>query len=126
MNARISRRRFLRSSAVIGAGLTILPAGVVRGYAANEKINVALVGVGGRGTWFVDTIPRMENVVAVCDVDATKIAEAFEHWDEFGKSYAASEQSWERQAGRGVPAPRGEPPEDVRGLPQDARRDGTR
>lgn len=98
MNARISRRRFLRSSAVIGAGLTVLPAGLVRGYAANEKINVALVGVGGRGTWFVDTIPRMESVVAVCDVNATKVADAFRHWDEFGKKYAVSEHSWERTA----------------------------
>ena len=35
----------------------------------NEQIRVALVGVGGGGEWFVDTIPRMEQVVAVCDVD---------------------------------------------------------
>jgi hypothetical protein len=99
MNARLSRRRFLASSAALGAGLTFLPASLARGYAANERINVALVGVGGRGTWFVDTIPRMENVIAVCDVNAGKIAEAFQHWDEFGKKYAASEHSWERSAG---------------------------
>ena len=29
-----------------------------------------------------------------------KIADAFQHWDEFGKKYAASEHSWERQAGK--------------------------
>ncbi|MHB8864095.1 MAG: Gfo/Idh/MocA family oxidoreductase [Pirellulaceae bacterium] len=98
MNARSSRRDFLRSSALLGAGLTILPAGVVHSYRANEKINVALVGVGGRGTWFVDTIPRLEKVVAVCDVNASKIADAFRYWDEFGKKYAVSEHSWERSA----------------------------
>ena len=76
---------FPRRSAAAGAGLTILPAGLSR-YAANEKINVALVGVGGRGEWFVDTIPRMENVVAVCDVNDEKIAAAFQHWEEFGKT----------------------------------------
>ncbi len=100
MNVRLSRRRFLRSSAVLGGGLTILPAAVVRGYAAHERINVALVGVGGRGTWFVDTIPRMENVVAVCDVNSRKVSEAFQHWDKFGRQYASSEHSWERSAGK--------------------------
>lgn len=37
---------------------------------------MALVGVGGRGEWFVDTIPRMERVVAMCDVSEQKLAEA--------------------------------------------------
>lgn len=100
MNARVSRRCFLGSAAALGAGLTVVPAALVRGYAANERINVALVGVGGRGKWFVDTIPRMENVVALCDVNLAKIAEAFQHWDEFGQKYAASEHSWERSAGK--------------------------
>ncbi len=48
-----------------------------RGYRANEKLNLALVGVGGRGEWFVDTIPRMENVVALCDVNDQKLTAAF-------------------------------------------------
>mgnify|MGYP000726683692 CR=1 FL=1 len=98
MNRRISRRRFLSSSGAIGAGLTILPAGLLRAYAANERIDVALIGVGGRGMWFVDTIPRMENVVALCDVDTKKLAGAFRHWEEFGKKYAVSPHSWERAA----------------------------
>ena len=59
MKTPLSRRRFLCTAAAAGAGLTILPARSLRAYAANEKINVALVGVGGRGEWFVDTIPRM-------------------------------------------------------------------
>jgi hypothetical protein len=93
----LSRRRFLGSSAAVGVGLTILPAGLARGYAANEKVNVALVGVGGRGEWFVDTIPRMEKVVALCDVSDEKTAAAFKHWEEFGQRYAASPHDWERR-----------------------------
>lgn len=99
MNARLSRRRFLANSAALGTGLTILPAGLARGYAANEKLNVALVGAGGRGEWFVDTIPRMERVVAICDVNDQKIAAAFRHWQEFGDRYSASHRDWERRAG---------------------------
>jgi hypothetical protein len=61
-----------------GAALTILPTGTARGYAANEKLNVALIGVGGRGSWFVDCIPRIgENVVAMCDVNEQRAAESF-------------------------------------------------
>ena len=70
------------------AAVTILPAGLARGYAANEKLDVALVGVGGRGRWFVDTIPRMENVAAVCDVSDQKLAAAQQHWKDAGESSA--------------------------------------
>ena len=97
MRQTMSRREFLGTSAV-GAGLTILPTGVVRGYSANEKIRVALVGVGGRGNWFVDTIPRMEQVVAVCDVDQRKAESAYRHWEQAGKRYAASPHEWEQRA----------------------------
>ena len=69
-------------------------------YAANEKVNVALVGVGGRGEWFIDTIPRMENVVAICDVNQQKLAKAVEYWQTFGKQYSASQHDWERRAGK--------------------------
>ena len=99
MAARISRRRFVAASAAVGAGLMIVPAGAVRGAAASERLRVGLVGVGGRGTWFVDTIPRMEQVAAVCDVNQRKIDEAFAHWGEFGERYGSSTHDWERAAG---------------------------
>ena len=45
-----SRRDLLRRSALAGAGLTILPTGTVFGQnAPSNKLNVALIGVGGRG-----------------------------------------------------------------------------
>lgn len=94
----LSRRRFLGTSAA-GLGLLILPPGSARGYAANEKLNVALVGVGGRGTWFVDTLPRMENVVALCDVNESKLAESFRYWENTSQRFAASPNDWERRAG---------------------------
>lgn len=78
MNQPISRRRFLRSSAAAGIAFTIVPAGLVRGYAANEKLGVALVGLSGRGSWFVETAPRIgTDVVALCDVNQRRAAEAF-------------------------------------------------
>ena len=100
MNARMDRRRFLASALAGGAGVMILrDRRTACAYAANEKLRVALVGVGGRGAWFVDTIPRMEQVVAVCDVNEKKIAEAFQHWKDAGARYSASQHEWERHAG---------------------------
>jgi len=97
MNVRHNRREFLKSAAVAGAGLIVLAdSRTARSYQANEKVNVALIGVGGRGTWFVGTIPAMENVVAVCDVDRKQIEGALQQWDRDAKRYADSEHAWER------------------------------
>jgi uncharacterized protein YukE len=99
MTSQFSRRSFLRNTALGGVGLLILKDSRAAGsYQANEKLNVALVGVGGRGVWFVDTIPRMENVVALCDVDSRRIDEAFKRWQESAERYAASPHDWERKA----------------------------
>jgi predicted dehydrogenase len=72
----IQRRQFLKSTLAIGAGLTILPSGVLSGAnAPSNKLNVALIGVGGRGRAHQDAISS-ENVVALCDVDEKNLATA--------------------------------------------------
>ncbi len=78
MAERGSRRRFLGRTIQGAGGLLILKeARSAFSYQANEKLNVALVGCGGRGSWFVDTIPHMENLVALCDVNDQRAAEAY-------------------------------------------------
>jgi hypothetical protein len=99
MKRKLSRRCFLSRFAAGTAGLLILgDSQSVRGVSANEKINVALIGVGGRGTWFVNMVPRMENVVAVCDVNEQKIAETYKRWAELADRFATSPHQWERSA----------------------------
>lgn len=69
----MKRRDFLKSSAV-ATGLTIIPWQATYGqaksaatsYAANEKLNIAGIGVGGQGGTHVEPSLR-ENLVAVCD-----------------------------------------------------------
>lgn len=80
MKSRISRRGFLKDAALGGAGLLVLSnSGSARSYQTNEKLNVALIGVGGRGRWFVGTIPKLDaNVVAMCDVNERKASLSFE------------------------------------------------
>jgi len=77
MKGRISRRDFVRGAAV-GAGLLVLAdSRSARTFAANDKLGVALIGVGGRGRWFVGQIPKLETVVAMCDVNQSKATKAY-------------------------------------------------
>jgi hypothetical protein len=79
MPAQRSRRAFLRNGILAGAGLVVLKNGRSLGsYQANEKVNVALIGVGGRGRWFVGTMPKLSRVVAMCDVNERKASLSFE------------------------------------------------
>jgi hypothetical protein len=74
MAAQTTRRAFLKKTAAGGMGLFLLTGRSARTYAANEKVNVALVGVSGRGSWFSDTMPKISNVVAMCDVNDRRAA----------------------------------------------------
>lgn len=83
---RTTRRNFLRQATLGGAGLVVLAnSRSARAYAANEKLNIALIGVGGRGKWYVDVIPRQANVVAFCDVNDSKATAAYREHPEVPK-----------------------------------------
>ncbi len=72
----IQRRQFLKSTAAAGIGLLILPSGTLSGAnAPSNKLNVALIGVGGRGRSHQGPISS-ENIVALCDVDENHLATA--------------------------------------------------
>ena len=67
----ISRRDFMKASAA-AAAITIIPRQVLGGEgkpSANEKLNLAGIGVGGMGGNNLAAC-EAENIVALCDVDA--------------------------------------------------------
>ncbi len=79
MTSRMTRRKWLRDSAALSAGgwMLLADSRSAAGYQANEKLNVALVGVGKRGRYHRGAIPRMgQNLAAVCDVHRTRAAES--------------------------------------------------
>ena len=74
-----TRRHFIKNTSATGAGLLILPTGSVRTYAANEKIDVAFIGVGGVARGNRSRMKRLDkeaNIVALCDVDSDNLAGA--------------------------------------------------
>jgi predicted dehydrogenase len=66
----VSRRTFVRSAAMAGAGVTIVPRHVLgRGFQApSDTVNIATVGIGGMGGTNTRNL-MSQNIVAVCDVD---------------------------------------------------------
>ena len=69
-----SRRNFIRNTAVAFAGIYIVPRNVLGGkgfIAPSDKLNIAGVGVGGKGTSDVLNAWNngVNNIVALCDVD---------------------------------------------------------
>lgn len=65
----MKRRDFLKTAAVAGTGLTIVPSSVLAGAnAPSNKLNIALIGTWGRGEAHFGDLEK-ENVVALCDVN---------------------------------------------------------
>jgi hypothetical protein len=66
-----------RRAALAGAGVWLAAsAGPVRAASPNEKLNLAVVGCGGRGGENIKDLGAEENFVAVCDVDEGTLREA--------------------------------------------------
>jgi predicted dehydrogenase len=76
----ISRRQMLRTT-VAAAGVWTMTGRLSVGRAAspNEKLNIAGIGVGGRGAANVQGVAS-ENLVALCDVDESRAAKTFEQF----------------------------------------------
>ncbi|MHC4508888.1 MAG: Gfo/Idh/MocA family protein [Planctomycetota bacterium] len=75
-----SRRQFLRETAGAAAAVTIVPCHVLAGAgrtAPSNKLNIAIIGTGGRGGASVKGCDG-ENIVALCDVDTNRAGGAFE------------------------------------------------
>ena len=77
----INRRQFLRGTGAGVALFHILPGSVLQGaerLAANDKLNVAGIGIGGQGGADIDAVAgEGHNLVALCDVDDNYAAKKF-------------------------------------------------
>uniref|UniRef100_UPI003217E044 Gfo/Idh/MocA family oxidoreductase n=1 Tax=uncultured Draconibacterium sp. TaxID=1573823 RepID=UPI003217E044 len=69
-----TRRTFLKSAAAAGIGAAILPHMI--SCSPNKRLNIAVIGVGGRGHASWSQVP-VESIVAMCDVDDRMSAEGY-------------------------------------------------
>ena len=79
---KLTRRQFLRATTLSTVAFTALPGAVLglRGAsAANEKLNLAGIGIGGQGGHDLSQM-ESENIVALCDVDKNHAAHIFKRY----------------------------------------------
>lgn len=82
-----SRRKFIKGAAAATAGFTVLPSFVIGGLghkAPSDKLNIAGIGIGGRGYNNLRNV-ETENIVALCDVDHDYAANSFKRWPMAGR-----------------------------------------
>ena len=80
-NKKIARRDFMSAVAAVAA-FTIVPSHVLGGprrVPPSEKLNIAGVGIGGRGAGDLHEVGS-ENIVALCDVDDRYAANVFKSY----------------------------------------------
>src|SRR6266478_515420 len=72
----ITRRQFVKSSVIATAALAIPFVARRNVLGANNRLNIAGIGVGGKGASDVANVDS-ENIVALCDVDENNAAATF-------------------------------------------------
>ena len=105
MSSKMSRRKFLKAGSVAALGITVVPSSVLGksfGHVApSDKLNIAGVGIGGRGFGVLKGL-QSQNIVGLCDTDWKYSERVFNHfpnakkyfdyrkmYDELGKSIDA-------------------------------------
>src|SRR5262245_407844 len=78
-----TRRGFLTATASTGIALTV--PGFLRARGAVEKLNIAMIGTGGRGVWNLRGVAS-ENIVALCDVSTSVVDAAAEKYPKARKA----------------------------------------
>lgn len=76
MTHQAHRRQFLKNTLAYGAaGIGVALARPCRAAGANERLNIGVIGVGGRGAANLSGVAS-ENIVALCDVDEGRLNQA--------------------------------------------------
>ncbi len=97
-----SRRDFINTAAMAGAGLVIVPRHVLgKGMQApSDTVNIATIGVSGMGASNTNTV-LSQNIVAFCDVDFALLDARIEQWK---KQAAAATSQGAQQGNRPNPS----------------------
>ena len=75
--SRASRREFIKTTSLAAGALALGVPTLLRGQNLNSKLNIACIGIGGKGQSDTDACAG-ENIVALCDVDSRSEAYAIQ------------------------------------------------
>ena len=70
----VNRRDFIKSSSLLAGAAAISAPSILRGQGTNDRINIACIGVGGKGSSDSShAFAAGGNIVAICDVDSNAL-----------------------------------------------------
>ena len=75
MTSPLNRRQFLARTTATAAGVFLAAPYILRGQsklAANDRLNIGFIGTAGQAGFSIDSL-KDHNLVALCDVDETKL-----------------------------------------------------
>lgn len=88
MNSSVDRRSFLYGASVAGFGIFAQGRrAYAAGVSANDVLNIACIGIGGKGRSDAAHASRFGKIVAVCDVDEKRGGENFEKFKDASRYY---------------------------------------
>src|SRR5438067_13606669 len=93
----LSRRRFLQGSAAAGAALAFPAIVPSTAFGANDRLNIAAIGCGGKGEVDIDGVST-ETIVALCDVDEKNAAKMFARYPDV-KDYKDFREMLDKEGG---------------------------
>lgn len=76
MNSKFNRRDWMKTTTALGAGVVLGTAPKVSYASSLDKLNIACIGIGGRGAANLNGV-RRENIVALCDCDDARAGSAY-------------------------------------------------
>jgi predicted dehydrogenase len=76
---RWNRRNFLKTATLAGGAVVFGVPTLLRGQNLNSKLNIAVIGAGGKGASDTDCCSS-ENIVALCDVDTGNCAKTLQKY----------------------------------------------
>ncbi|HEY2953023.1 MAG TPA: Gfo/Idh/MocA family oxidoreductase [Verrucomicrobiae bacterium] len=79
-----TRRGFLRSTSLAGGAFLLGAPALLRGKSPNEKLNIAIIGAGGRGASNTQSV-NSETIVALCDVSENNLNKAAQKYPQARK-----------------------------------------
>src|SRR5882672_1993303 len=79
-NHSLTRRQFVKRSALAASALSFPFVATGNVLGANERLNIAGIGVGGKGASDVANVDN-ENIYALCDVDEVNAAGSFRQYE---------------------------------------------
>ncbi|RMG68266.1 MAG: gfo/Idh/MocA family oxidoreductase [Bacteroidetes bacterium] len=100
MSASQSRRQFIKTTAVVGTGASLLGAPAILRGQDDRKVRLAVIGTGLRGRWHLKlALDRSDTEVkALCDIDGAALDEARRMVEAAGQpkpaTYGAHEESF--------------------------------